>query len=203
MIVQSSIRRVRDTRRCWKLLHVFIDSRLLLLRGAGIETWRERERRASAALACRRGELCGSCGALEHLLGPVSVRPGDHWLSMLVTIDGSYVHLAIVGGLWASYRTRVFPKGKATSPGTPGWNTPRIARLYDAGGDVDETCSMRSGQPGASSVGVEMPEPSGNSPETTRATTHPALSSAILLRSPHATPSFELAQCDSTYYSCQ
>ena len=97
MIMQSSTRRVRDARRCWKLL--FIDSRLLLLRGAGIETWRERERRASAALACRRGELCGSCGALERLLGPVSVRPGDYWLSMLV-IDGSYVDLAIVGGLW-------------------------------------------------------------------------------------------------------
>ena len=80
---------------------LFIDSRLLLLCGAGIETWRERERRACATLACGRGELCGSCGALEveRLLGPVSVRPGDSWLSMLV-IDGSYVDVAIVGGLW-------------------------------------------------------------------------------------------------------
>ena len=56
--MQSSIRRVRDASRCWMLL--FIDSRLLLLCGAGIETWRERERRASAALAYGRGELCGS-----------------------------------------------------------------------------------------------------------------------------------------------
>ena len=40
--MQSSIRRVRDARRCWVLL--FIDSRLLLMCGAGIETWRERER---------------------------------------------------------------------------------------------------------------------------------------------------------------
>ena len=95
--MQSSIRRVRDASRCWMVL--FIDSRLLLLCGAGIETWRERERRACATLACGRGELCGSCGALERLLGPVSVRPGDYWLSMLV-IDGSYVDLAIVGGLW-------------------------------------------------------------------------------------------------------
>ena len=65
--MHSSIRRVRDARRCWKLL--FIDSCLMLLRGAGIEVWRELERRASAALACRRGEPCGSCGALERLLG--------------------------------------------------------------------------------------------------------------------------------------
>ena len=42
-------------------------------------------------------------GELEHLLGPVSVRPGDHWLSMLV-IDGSYVDLAILGGLWVGYK---------------------------------------------------------------------------------------------------
>ena len=42
-------------------------------------------------------------GELEHLLGPVSVRPGDHWLSMLVT-DDSYVDLAIVGGLWVRYK---------------------------------------------------------------------------------------------------
>ena len=94
---QSSIRRVRDASRCLKLL--FIDYRLLLLCGADRGARRERERRASAALAYGRGELCGSCGALERLLGPVSVRPGDYWLSMLVT-DGSYVDLAIVGGLW-------------------------------------------------------------------------------------------------------
>ena len=53
--MQSSIRRVRNASRCWKLL--FIDSRLLLMCGAGIETWRERERRACATLACGRGEL--------------------------------------------------------------------------------------------------------------------------------------------------
>ena len=42
-------------------------------------------------------------GELEHLLGPVLVRPGDHWLSMLVT-DDSYVDLTIVGGLWVCYK---------------------------------------------------------------------------------------------------
>ena len=56
--MQSSIRRVRDASRCWKLL--FIDSRLLLRCGAGRGARRERERRASAALAYGRGELCGS-----------------------------------------------------------------------------------------------------------------------------------------------
>ena len=82
--MQSSIRRVR----CEALLEAAIHrlSAAASMRGAGIEIWRERKRRASAALACRRGELCGSCGALEHLLGPVSVRLGDHWLSMLVTV---------------------------------------------------------------------------------------------------------------------
>ena len=38
-------------------------------------------------------------GELERLLWPVSAGPADYWLSMLVT-DGSYVDLAIVGGLW-------------------------------------------------------------------------------------------------------
>ena len=74
--MQASIRRVCVARRCWVLL--FIESGLLLLRGTGIEARRERERRASVTSACRRVELCGSCAALEHLLGLVSVRPGDH-----------------------------------------------------------------------------------------------------------------------------
>ena len=37
------------------------------------------------------------------LLGPVSVRPGDHWLSMFVA-DGSYLDLAIVVALWVRYK---------------------------------------------------------------------------------------------------
>ena len=99
--MQSSIRRVRDASRCWMLL--FIGLQPLLLCGADRGARREQERRACATLACGRGELCGSCGALERLLGPVSVRPGDYWLSMLVS-DGSYVDLAIVGGLWVRYK---------------------------------------------------------------------------------------------------
>ena len=34
---------------------------------------------------------------------PTKIVCGDHWLSMLVT-DGSYVDLAVVGGLWVRYK---------------------------------------------------------------------------------------------------
>ena len=82
---------------------LFIGLGPLLLCGADRGARRERERRACATLAYGRGERVGSWVNLSACWGLVSVRPGENWLSMLVT-DDIHVYMAIVGGLRVRYK---------------------------------------------------------------------------------------------------